>query len=243
MKNYGLLRMDLYCKIRVGHMVCETHTCPNGAKNPKWSGVYQFSLKPGIDSFHLEIYDEKQFSLDEKIAWLYERIPPEVFQGITVERWFPLSGRLGPNKEGSVLLVISHKRVPMRASNFGRSMMSHQRQQHGDGGPVTVFVPAPNQPHPVTIGGAGQSLMPGMDPQVPAYIQPAPGVLESGGQQQQQQGRQAPGATGEPRRASEQDINQLSEMFPSIDKTIIKDILENNNHDKEAAIGALLAMG
>lgn len=230
-KNYGLLRMDLYCKIRVGHMVCETQTCPNGAKNPKWDGVYQFSLKPGIDSFHLEIYDEKQFSLDEKIAWLYERIPPEVFQGITVERWFPLSGRLGPNKEGSVLLVLSHKRVPMRASNFGRSLMHNHRVQHG--APLTVFVPASNQPQ--VIGGA--SVIP-VDPQVPTYIQPPPtppNVVD-----QSTRGRQEP---VEVRQASEEDVNQLSEMFPSIDKAIIKAILENNNHDKEAAIGALLAMG
>ena len=231
-KNYGILRMDLYCKIRVGHMVCETQTCPNGAKNPKWDGVYQFTLKRGIDSFHLEIYDEKQFSPDEKIAWLYEPIPQEVFQGITVERRFPLSGRLGPNKEGSILLVLSHKRVPMRASSFGRSDILHQSQQHG-GPPLTVFVPAPGQPH-VIGGSTGLSRDPQMH--IPAYVQPPSTPTNDNNTTSIREPIEA-------RQASEEDTNQLSEMFPSIDKAIIKAILENNNHDKEAAIGALLAMG
>lgn len=232
-KNYGLLRMDLYCKIRVGHMVCETRTCINGAKNPKWDGVYQFSLRPGIDSFHLEIYDEKQFSLDEKIAWLYEPIPPEIFQGITVERWFPLSGRLGPNKEGSVLLVLSHKRVPARGSNMGRAL--HLPPQRPGGAPVTVFVPAANHTSNSPIIQHG----PGTEPHT-AYIQPQPIPPQS--MEHLQQSQQPRGITevGPPR---EEDVNQLSEMFPSVDKAIIKAILENNHNDKEAAISALLALG
>lgn len=220
-KNYGLLKMDLYCKIRVGHMVCETQTCLNGAKNPKWDGVYQFSLKPGIDSFHIEIYDEKQFSLDEKIAWLHGPIPPEIFQGITVERWFPLSGRSGNDKEGKILLVISHKRMPMRASNLGRTLGPGQPRA-----PMAVFVPNTSQTPIVS----GPTVLP-VDPQNTAYSQPA---------------RQTPTHQGGPiemPQASEQDVNQLSEMFPSIDKAVIKAILENNSNDKESAISALLALG
>jgi toll-interacting protein len=229
-KNYGLLRMDLYCKIRVGHYVAETATCQNGARNPRWdgSGVYQFALKPGIDSFHLEIYDEKQFSNDEKIAWLHESIPAEIFQGVTVERWFPLSGRLGHQKEGSILLVLSHKRVPLRTSNFGRAI-----QHHPDSMPM--FLPPPSgQPH--LIGGR-PTVLP-VDPNIPTYTLPQQPPTSGGfgvvPQQQQPQ---------EPRTASEEDINQLSEMFPSIDKSIIKSVLENHNLDKEGAISALLAMG
>lgn len=231
-KNYGLLRMDLYCKIRVGHYVAETATCQNGARNPRWdgSGVYQFALKPGIDSFHLEIYDEKQFSNDEKIAWLHEPIPPEIYQGVTVERWFPLSGRLGPQKEGSILLVLSHKRVPLRTSNFSRTMV----QQHTDSMPM--FMPPPGgQPH--MIGGR-PSVVP-VDPNVPTYTLPQP-PPSSGGPPTAAAAQQQP---QEPRAASEEDINQLSEMFPSIDKSIIKSVLLNHNNDKEGAISALLAMG
>lgn len=230
-KNYGILRMDLYCKIRVGHYVAETSTCQNGARNPRWdgSGVYQFALKPGIDSFHLEIYDEKQFSNDEKIAWLHEPIPVEIFQGVTVERWFPLSGRLGPQKEGSILLVLSYKRVPLRSSNFSRTII----QQHPDA--MSMFMPPPpqsGQPHMIS----GRPTVLPVDPNTPTYTlpqpPPSPGLPAAAT-------AQAP----ESRAASEEDIDQLSEMFPSIDKSIIKSVLENHNLNKESAITALLAMG
>lgn len=223
-KNYGLLKMDLYCKIRVGHMVCETQTCLNGAKNPKWDGVYQFSMKPGIDSFHLEIYDEKQFSLDEKIAWLHEPIPPEIFQGITIERWFPLSGRSGNAKEGSILLVLSHKRMPLRASNLERVAATNSSAAPL----VGVFVPSTNHGPVVT----GPTVLP-VDPRGPT-INPQTGQVTTA--------HQLGAGVIEMRPASEEDINQLSEMFPSIDKAVIKAILENNSNDKEAAIGALLAL-
>lgn len=241
-KNYGLLKMDLYCKIRVGHMSLETETCLNGGKNPKWRELYHFNLQPGINSLHLEIYDQKSFSLDEKIAWLYVRIPPEVFQGITVERWFPLTGRSGPDKEGSVLVVLSHKRVPTMGP-FGRSMGG----QHDP--TLAVYMPNPHATNTSQMIGCPIVSGPvAVDPTIPAYIQaapppqPTPTIPAATNSTGQQQALDTTVSTNS-RPVSDEDVSQLSEMFPSLDKAIIKAVLENNHNDKEASIGALLALG
>lgn len=244
-KNYGLLKMDLYCKIRVGHTAVETETCLNGGKNPKWRELYHFNLQPGITSFHLEIYDQKSFSLDEKIAWLYEPIPPEVFQGITVERWYPLTGRSGQDKEGSVLVVLSFKRLPIMGP-FGGSI----RGSPGSSDPsLAVYMPNSQATNPSQMIGCPIVPGPGAaDPTIPAYIQAAPPPqstptipLPINATNQQQALDTTVSTSARP--VSDEDVNQLSEMFPSLDKAIIKAVLENNHNDKEASIGALLALG
>lgn len=241
-KNYGLTKMDPYCRVRVGHSVFETHTSHSGGKNPRWSKTVQCQLPQGVDSIYVEIFDEKAFTMDDRIAWAHISISQKVMNGETVDEWYHLNGRQGEGKEGMLNLVLSY--LPPSQVQTGQPIVyttpGVQPVMVIPGGMPAYSPPQVGQPMPPGLLPPG-TQPPGTQPPAgalpPGALPPGalpPGALPPGVQLQQQQ-VQGPLYT-------EEDVAQLRDMFPHVDDDVIKSLLEVNGGNKDSTINNLLSM-
>ncbi|CEF59519.1 Toll-interacting protein [Strongyloides ratti] len=173
-KSYSLVRMDPYCKIRVGNVTFQTPTHTNGGKNPKWDKTINAYLPNGVDSFFLQIYDEKQFTKDECIAWVHVILKEGIFHGEKFDEWYPLSGAQGDGREGIINLQISF--LPL--DNYRRSISLSELQ-----------ISTPNNTY-----------------------------------------------------YDEAEIDELSSMFPNIEREVIKSVLEEKRGNKDDTVTILLEL-
>ncbi|KAH7716814.1 CBN-TLI-1 protein [Aphelenchoides avenae] len=123
-KNYGLLRMDLYARVRIGNTIFETPTAVSAGKAPAWNRTINAYLPEGVESIYIQIFDERSFTNDECIAWSHIILPEAIFNSESIDEWYPLSGQQGEGKEGVVNMVISFSPVqqpPPREAAAGQA--------------------------------------------------------------------------------------------------------------------------
>ena len=65
-------------------------------------------MPTGVEALYVEMFDERAFTMDERIAWAHVVIPQRVSSGATVDEWYGLSGKQGEEKEGMVNFVLSY---------------------------------------------------------------------------------------------------------------------------------------
>ncbi|XP_067950662.1 toll-interacting protein-like [Watersipora subatra] len=216
-KNYGLTKMDPYLRIRIGHAVFETPTASNGAKNPRWNKTVQCYLPKGVDSAYIEIFDEKTFQGDDRVAWAHITIPEIALNGEVVDDWYPLSGKLGEGKEGMVNLVFSF--------NVIQAAPAVQPQMN----PQVVMIPGAPAMYP--------TFQPGYQPVIATQPMMQPMVVPAAFPAQAQASQPRPAA-----QLSEDDLNQIKDMFPNTEMEVIKSVAEAQRGNKDSTINALLTM-
>ncbi|CAF2714655.1 unnamed protein product [Rotaria sp. Silwood2] len=212
----GLIKMDPYVSFRIGHVAYDTPTATGGGKNPQWKASYRINLFKGMDRIHLEVYDQRNFTEDSFIGECEIVIPREVMEGQTRQHWYPLMGRQTNENQGEILIIMSF--LTMRAANQPTMASS-----------TDTPVMNPDGNANISSGFAGSSL-------------PNPSAMMTEQQQQQPIAEHSPSAVPKPPPPpySLEDIRTIEEMFPTIDRRVITDLLDKHRGNKDLVVNHLL---
>lgn len=213
----GLIRMDPYVSFRIGHVSFDTPVAPSGGKNPQWKRSYRINLFKGMDRIHLEIYDQRNFTEDSFIGECDIVIPLEVMDGETRQCWCPLMGR-PPNaneNQGDILIVMSFMSV---------------------GATNRASVRTPTAKSDMNSSGNANSSSSNTPLGLPTQS------VNMNEQQQELEAERSPSAVPKPPPPpySPEDVRTIEEMFPTVDRQLIIDLLDKNHGDKDLVVNHLL---
>ncbi|CAF0828203.1 unnamed protein product [Rotaria sordida] len=231
----GLIKMDPYVSFRIGHVAYDTPTATGGGKNPQWKASYRINLFKGMDRIHLEVYDQRNFTEDSFIGECEIVVPHEVMEGETRQSWYPLMGRQ-PNAnemQGEILIIMSfmprndqiiHDLNDQHQNDFSMRATNQPAMASSTDTPVT----SPDGNTNIPSGQTASSL-----PNQSAMMTE---------QQQQPIAEHSPSAVPKPPPPpySLEDIRTIEEMFPTIDRRIIIDLLDQHHGNKDLVVNHLL---
>eukprot|EP00731_Ephydatia_muelleri_P008774 Em0004g1112a len=79
-KNYGFVKMDPYCNVRIGNSAIKTTVHRNGFTNPIWNETFvRENLSPSIKCLYFEIFDKQTYGSDNLIAWGVHELQDDIY--------------------------------------------------------------------------------------------------------------------------------------------------------------------
>lgn len=221
-KNYGLVKMDPFCLLKVGHTVLRSRTHEHAGTHPQWNQTFRFTIKPGRNIISVEVLDERVLS-DKQVATAHIDLD-DAFKFKTVEKDYPLSGKQG--HEGVIRLGLTYVYGPPAPEPVQQLVYIDDPWSFASPYQTVISVPATTY---VTAYGVAPAA-------VPVVIAAAPGPVAMPMPQPPPVDRNAG------RARLEADCRHVKELFPAMDDEVIKSVLIANRGNIDNAVSQLLEM-